>query len=72
MRVVAWSILVMGVSLAIIILLWVWFGHIGPSFSDDALRKQQASLRDQYGLPPAPIISAKDAEVPPSLRNITK
>ena len=31
---VAWSILAMGLSLAIVILLWVWFGHIGPSFSD--------------------------------------
>lgn len=68
MKIVAWSILAMGISLAIVIVLWASFGHIGPKFSDQVLREQQATLRDQYGLPPAPPITAEDAEVPPSLR----
>jgi hypothetical protein len=69
MRVVAWSILAMGVSLAIVILLYVWFGwEPGSNFSDDIMREQQADLREQYGLPPAPVVSPEDAEIPPSLR----
>lgn len=68
MKIVALSILVMGVSLAIVIVLWVSFGHIGPKFSDEVLREQQATLRDQYGLPPTPPVSESDAETPPSLR----
>ena len=69
MRVVAWSILVMGVSLAIVILLYVWFGwEPGSRFSDDIMHEQQTELREQYGLPPAPVVTPKDAEVPPSLR----
>lgn len=68
MKIVAWSILVMGISLAIIIILWGWFGYIGPKFSDEVMREQQATLRDQYGLPPAPVISEKEAQIPPSLR----
>jgi hypothetical protein len=69
MKVVAWSILVMGISLAIIILLWVGFGYIGPKFSDEVLRDQQTMLRDEYGLPPAPVVTEEEAEIPPSLRN---
>jgi hypothetical protein len=38
---VAWAILVMGLSLAAIIILYVWFGHIGPTFSSDVLQRQQ-------------------------------
>lgn len=67
---VAWTILVMGISLAIIILLWGWFGYIGPKFSDSVMRQQQTNLREQYGLPPAPHISEQQAQVPPSLRNL--
>jgi hypothetical protein len=65
---VAWSILIMGVSLALVIILWVWFGHIGPKFSDEVLREQQKALREQYGLPPLPEVTESEAEVPPSLR----
>jgi hypothetical protein len=68
MKIVAWSILVMGVSLALVIILWAGFGHIGPKFSDEVLREQQKALREQYGLSPARIISEDQAEVPPSLR----
>lgn len=67
---VAWSILVMGVSLAIIFLLWMWFGYIGPNFSDEVLLEQQANLREQYGFEPLPPITAEEAQVPPSLREL--
>ncbi|HKX82451.1 MAG TPA: hypothetical protein VJL54_09370 [Nitrososphaera sp.] len=68
MRIVAWSILVMGISLAIVIVLWASFGHIGPRFSDEVLLEQQKMLREQYGLPPAPPVSESEAQIPPSLR----
>lgn len=68
MKVVALSILVMGISLAIIMVLWAWFGHIGPRFSDQVLLDQQKELRDQYGLPPAPPVTEEEAQIPPSLR----
>ena len=65
------SILVMGISLAIVVILWAWIGHIGPTYSADTLTQQQASLRKVYGLPPKPIISdPKILQTPPSLRNI--
>lgn len=69
MKAVGWSILVMGISLALVIILWLWFGHIGPTFSDEVLREQQNTLREQYGLPPLPEISPEEAETPPSLRD---
>lgn len=68
MRTVAWSILVMGISLAIVIILWAWFGWIGPGFSDEVLRHQQKDLRAQYGFEPLPTLTEKDAQTPPSLR----
>lgn len=71
MRTVAWSILVMGISLAVIILLYIWFGWLpGSNFSDDIMREQQAELREQYGLPPAEEITPEEAEIPPSLRDL--
>lgn len=69
MKIVASSILVMGVSLAVVIVLSAWFAHIGPSFSDDALREQQRILREQYGLPPPTEgITPEEAQILPSLR----
>ena len=68
MKVVALSILVMGISLAIVMVLWAWFGHIGPRFSDEVLLNQQKELREQYGLPPAPPVTEEEAQIPPSLR----
>jgi hypothetical protein len=68
MNTVALSILVMGISLALVIVLWVWFGWIGPKFSDEVLRNQQTELRDQYGLEPLPHITEQEAQIPPSLR----
>ena len=68
MKIVALSILVMGISLAIVIVLWAWFGHIGPRFSDEVLLDQQVDLRAKYGLPPAPPVTEDEAQIPPSLR----
>lgn len=68
---VAWSILVMGISLAIVIVLYVWFGYLGPSFSEDVLIEQQTDLRERYDLPPQEVIT--DPEVlltPPSMRGV--
>jgi hypothetical protein len=70
---VAWSILVMGISLALVIVLYVWFGHVGPSFSEDVLMEQQTDLRERYDLPPQEVIT--DPEVlltPPSLRGVNE
>ena len=68
---VAWSILVMGISLAAVILLWVWFGHIGPSFSSDILAEQQKTLRKEFGLPAQEIVvDPNELLIPPSLRHL--
>ena len=68
---VAWAILIMGLSLAVVILLYVWFGHIGPSFSSDTLQKQQQELRQRYGLPYKPVITdPKMLQTPPSERGL--
>lgn len=68
---VAWSILVMGVSLAVIVIIYISFGYIGPSFSTRVMEQQQEELRERYGLPPLPPVSPEEAEIPPSLRGIT-
>jgi hypothetical protein len=68
---IAWAILVMGLSLAAVILLYVWIGHIGPTFSSDTLQRQQQALRKQYGLPHKPIvIDPKMLQTPPSERSL--
>jgi plastocyanin len=68
---VAWSILVMGLSLAAVIILWAWFGYIGPTFSEDILANQQRTLRENFGLP---VEETSDdpavLQTPPSLRNV--
>lgn len=68
---VAWSILVMGVSLAAIVIIYISFGHIGSSFSTGVMKQQQEELRERYDLPPLPPVSPEEAEIPPSLRGIT-
>src|ERR671918_2984296 len=70
---VACSILVMGLFLAAVIILWVWFGYIGPTFSEDILANQQRILRENFGLPVQE--TSDDPEVlqtPPSLRNTSQ
>jgi plastocyanin len=68
---VGWSILVMGISLATVVVLWVWIGHIGPTYSADTLTLQQKILRQHFHLPPQPVITdPKLLLTPPSLRDI--
>ena len=68
---VAWAILVMGLSIAAVILLYVWVGHIGPTFSSDTLQRQQQELRQQYGLPSKRVITdPKMLQTPPSERDL--
>ena len=68
---VGWSIVVMGISLVTVVILWVWIGHIGPTYSSDTLTLQQKILRQHYHLPPQPVITdPKLLLTPPSLRDI--
>jgi len=69
MKKVAWTILVMGVSLALVIFAWLWIGHIGPNYTAGVMQEQQKTLRDKYGLP-SQETSTAELEVPPSLRGI--
>jgi hypothetical protein len=71
MKTVAITILVMGVSIAIVIVMYLTFGHIGPSFSSSVMSTQQASLRKQYDLPSCNQVPKDMLETPPSLRNVT-
>jgi plastocyanin len=71
MRGVALGILVMGISLAVIIILWKTFGYLGSGFSVEVMEQQQERLHEQYGLPPVQQFSPQMLQVPPSLRNIT-
>jgi hypothetical protein len=61
----------MGVSLAAIVIIYISFGYIGPSFSTGVMEQQQEELRERYGLPSLPPVSPEEAEIPPSLRDIT-
>jgi len=71
MKGVALSILVMGLSLAVVIIAYLMFGHIGPSFSAERINVQQAELRDEYGLPKQEVIKNQSILLtPPSLRDI--
>jgi plastocyanin len=70
MRGVAWSILVMGVSLAVIIILWATFGYIGPNYSTQVMEEQQEWLHEQYGLPPVQELTPEMLQIPPSLRGV--
>jgi plastocyanin len=70
MRGVAWSILVMGVSLAVIIILWATFGYIGPNYSTQIMEEQQEWLHERYGLPPVQELTPEMLQIPPSLRGV--
>jgi hypothetical protein len=70
MKGVALSILLMGLSLAGVIIAYVMYGHIGPSFSAERINVQQAELRDEYGLPKHEVIKNQSILLtPPSLRD---
>ena len=70
MRGVAWGILVMGVSLAVIIILWATFGYIGPNYSTQIMEEQQEWLHERYGLPPVQELTPEMLQIPPSLRGV--
>ena len=56
-----------------IIIAYVVFGHIGPSFSAERINVQQAELRKEYRLPDREVI--RDEAVlltPPSLRQMNQ
>lgn len=73
MKGVAWSILAMGLSLVVIMIAYVMFGHIGPSFSAERINVQQAELRKEYGLPSQEIITNQSIlQTPPSLRDLNQ
>jgi hypothetical protein len=73
MKGVALSILVMGISIAAIIIAYITFGHIGPSFSAERINTQQAELRKEYHLPVREVIRNETVLLtPPSLRDINQ
>jgi plastocyanin len=61
---------IMAISLVIVYILWVTFGYIGPSFSNEVLSNQQETLRERYKLPPIEEESAEASEIPPSIREV--
>jgi plastocyanin len=72
MRGVALGILVMGISLAAVIVLWATIGYQGPNFSTQVMERQQEWLHEQYGLPPLPELSPEMLQIPPSLRSVAQ
>jgi len=73
MKGVACSILLMGLSLIGIIVAYVLFGYIGPSFSAERINVQQAELRKEYGLPEQEVVRNQTILLtPPSLRDLNQ
>jgi len=73
MKGVALSILLMGLSLVGIIIAYVLFGYIGPSFSAERINVQQAELRKEYGLPEQEVVRNQTVLLtPPSLRDLNQ
>ncbi|MFZ0554511.1 MAG: hypothetical protein WB501_05535 [Nitrososphaeraceae archaeon] len=67
---VALALLVMALSLTTIAIIYISFGHL-PGYSSKIMELQQKRLRQQYGLPPAHIVTdPKILQVPPSLRGM--
>src|ERR671910_3053960 len=65
---VAWAILVMVISISLVIIIYVWFGHLGSTYSNRVLEQQQKALREKYGLPPeTTTTNAALLQMPPSL-----
>jgi hypothetical protein len=64
------ALLVMALSLSAIAISFVSFGHL-TGYASKIMELQQKRLRQQYGLPPAHIVTdPKILQVPPSLRNM--
>jgi hypothetical protein len=69
---VAGPIIVIALSIAAVVILYLAVGHIGPTYSSNVMAHQQARLRHQYDLPPKPVITnPKILQIPPSLRHIS-
>jgi plastocyanin len=64
-KTVGLAILVMGVSLVLVIVVWMGIGT-DPNYSAKVMQEQQANLREEYGLPPDQT-SIAQLETPPSL-----
>jgi len=63
------GIIIMGISIALVVILWLSIGHIGSSYSSNIMIKQQETLRPRYGLLPKRVITdPKILQMPPSLR----
>jgi hypothetical protein len=64
------ALLVMALSLTAIAISFTSFGHL-TGYTSKIMELQQKRLRQQYGLPPAHIVTdPKILQVPPSLRNM--
>jgi hypothetical protein len=64
------ALLIMVLSLTAIAIAYISFGHV-PGYASKILELQQKRLRQQYGLPPAGIITdPKILQIPPSLRDM--
>ena len=69
---VALALLVMTLSLTAIAISFASFGHL-TGYASKIMELQQKRLRQQYGLPPAHIVTdPKILQVPPSLRNMLR
>jgi hypothetical protein len=63
-------LMIMALSLTAIAISFVTFGHL-PGYASKILELQQKRLRQQYGLPPAHIVTdPKILQIPPSLRDM--
>jgi hypothetical protein len=64
------ALLVMALSLTAIAISFASFGHL-TGYASKIMELQQKRLRQQYGLPPAHIVTdPRILQVPPSLRNM--
>jgi hypothetical protein len=69
---VAWAILVMGISISLVIIIYIWFGHLGSTYSSKVMEQQQKVLREKYGLPPeVATTNVTLLQMAPSLRNLS-
>lgn len=67
---IGWAFLIMTLSLTAIAVSYITFGHL-PGYASKTMEIQQKTLRQQYGLPPAHIVTdPKILQVPPSLRDM--
>ncbi|HEU4823421.1 MAG TPA: hypothetical protein VFS97_08360 [Nitrososphaeraceae archaeon] len=64
------ALLVMALSLTAIAIIFITFGRF-PGYASKIMELQQKRLRQQYGLPPAHIVTdPKILQIPPSLRDM--